>query len=104
VRTKVVRYVRNNAYYFTRMLPLGLTLKKYCDKMSKEGVDGGEIELEAISQAFTRQIEIYNSEFKLIKTLHNDKVNLVLEPVRLIKSCEKHFDSLVTHDFNASQL
>jgi hypothetical protein len=31
------------------MLPIGLTMKKYCTKMSKQGVDGGEIELEAIA-------------------------------------------------------
>jgi hypothetical protein len=60
VRTKVVRYIRNNAHVFTKMLPLGYSLKKYCDKLSKEGVDGGEIELEAIAQAFSRKVEIYD--------------------------------------------
>ena len=33
---------------FKEFLPKGMTVKKYCDKMMREGTEGGELELEAI--------------------------------------------------------
>lgn len=44
----------------TNNLPEGVSRKKYCDKMSKDGTQGGQIELEAIVQAYCRKVQIYD--------------------------------------------
>jgi OTU domain-containing protein 5 len=78
-------------------------LEEYVARKSRDGVWGDDIEIEALSEIYSRPIEIYAMDIKPIRTFHEDNPQNV-EPMRLayIGSC--HYNSIKRRNQEAAAL
>eukprot|EP01083_Nonionella_stella_P095196 267207_1 len=101
LRQKCCEYLRSEYEYFGSYVAGGhdkQLFDTYCVRMSRNGIWGDNLEIQAFSEIYGRSIEIYAYDDKAMKTFCNDDNDPSATPIRLSYHCNSHYNSIISHD------
>jgi len=94
IRTKVVEYLTVERNYFLEYVDENFDT--YLDRMGRNGIWGGNIEIQAMCEIYGRPIEIYAYSSEPMRTYTNEIANLTSKPpIRLSYHTRSHYNSII---------
>jgi len=94
IREKVVEYLRLEKNYF--MEYVDQNFNSYLEDMAKDGVWGGNVEIQAMCEIYGRPIEIYAYSNAPMRSYTNENANLTSKPpIRLSYHTRSHYNSII---------
>lgn len=104
VRQKCVEYMVLESFYFCNYVEGDEEFfERYCNRMALDGVWGGNIEIQAMSELYQRPIEIYAYSTKPMKTYSNQFTSPA-SPIRLSYHQKKHYNSVSGKQRNRNKI
>jgi hypothetical protein len=102
IKNCILDYIEIKKDFFGNFILGGVeNLNIYINIKRKDGIWGDDIEIQAFSEIYKKFVHIYNYEFKLIKTFHENtnefNRDIYTENVFLLYHNE-HYDSLINSD------
>jgi len=93
VRRKCVEYMRYESFYFQEFTTGGPEdFQQYCENMIRNGIWGGHIEIQAMSEIYQRPVEIYSYGAEPMKVVGNSFLGNAV--IRLSYHQQSHYNSI----------
>ena len=96
VRAKVLQYIESQPEYFQSFVD-GEEFYAYCTRMRSLGEWGGDIEVQAMSELYSRPIQIYAYSTSPMR-IYNQHLMTRCFPIRLSYHFQSHYNSIYTQE------